>query len=203
MQFGKSNKSPLEAFAYQEQRQHTPLLYHYVYSTHTLVTADIKTTATQLNLVIINNAMRCIGHIQRSDLKQGTHIPLFLPRKSHLVNLLILHLHEKHQHCSVTQTMPYFRQYFWTPQLRPVIASILHACVTCRCVYPRTIPPALRHLLYQMFESNTISHSNVWEWTTLDHSTYVDASRARDTSPSSCALQHATFTLKFHLQNPP
>ena len=139
-QFGKSNKSPLKALAYQEQRQHTPSLYDYVYNTHTPVTADIKTTATQLNLVIINNVMRCIGCIQRSDLKQETHTPLFLPRKSHLIKLLILHLHEKHKHCSVTQTMTYFRQHFWTPQLRPVIASILRACVTCKCVRSRTIP---------------------------------------------------------------
>ena len=136
MQFGKNNKPPLEALAYQEQRQHTPLLYDYVYNTHTPATTDIKTTAAQLNLVIINNVMHCIGHIQRSDLKQETHTHLFLQRKSHLVKLLILHLHEKHRHCSVTQTMTCFRQYFWTPQLRPVITSIIRACVTCRCVRP-------------------------------------------------------------------
>ena len=145
MSWKGSTRDPLEVLIYQEQRQHTPSLYSYVTNINTPVTPDIKLTARQLNIVIRNGVMRCMGRVEKSDLDEYTHTPYFLPRESPLVKLLIKHLHNKHRHCSITQTMTYYRQRVWTPKLRPVVSLLLNSCVVCRCLRPRTLsrpPPA-------------------------------------------------------------
>lgn len=79
LSFCKSNRDPLEALIYQEQRQHTLSLYNFVANPNTTVTPDIKETAKQLNLVLINNTLRCKGRIEKGDLDVHTHTPYFLP----------------------------------------------------------------------------------------------------------------------------
>ena len=79
--FGHSQRDPLEALIYQEQRQHTPSLYAYVTNTNTKVTPDIKETARQLNLIFVNNTLCCKGRVEKSDLDEHTHTPYFLRGK--------------------------------------------------------------------------------------------------------------------------
>ena len=143
----KTSKSPLEILALQEQKLHTPSLYAYVNNPTTQATMDIKQTARQLNLVMINNIIKCHTRIAKSDLNEETHTPLFIPRTSKLVTLLVLHLHNKHRHCSVTQTITFYRQYAWTPKLRTVVSFLLFRCSTCQILRRRALsrppPPEL------------------------------------------------------------
>ena len=147
IKFAKLSKTPLEILALQEQKLHTPSLYCYVKNQNTRVTPDIKQTAEQLNLILVNNVLRCYTRLERSDLNQQTHMPIFIPCSSKLVKLFILHLHNKYNHCSVTQTLTYFRQFAWTPKLRPVISFLLNRCVVCQILRRRALarppPPPL------------------------------------------------------------
>ena len=66
--------------------------------------------------------------------------PLFLPNKSHLVDLLINHIHSSHHHVGLSQTLSLYRQCCWTPKIRSRIKSLLLRCVTCQRVRGRTLP---------------------------------------------------------------
>ena len=69
--------------------------------------------------------------------------PFFLPNRSRLVDLLINHIHEVHNHCGVSQTLLVYRQQIRTRKIRCHIKSLLFRCITCRRVKGRTIPSLL------------------------------------------------------------
>ena len=73
--------------------------------------------------------------------------PLFLPNKSHLVDLFINHIHSSHHHVGLSQTLSLYRQRCWTLKIRSRIKSLLLRCATCQRVrgrtLPRTLPPPL------------------------------------------------------------
>ena len=54
--------------------------------------------------------------------------------------LFINYLHQKYRHCSTTQTLVYYRQYCWTPKLRPLVSSVVRKCVVCRILRAKTLP---------------------------------------------------------------
>ena len=68
---------------------------------------------------------------------------LFLPNKSHLVDLFIQHIHSSHNHVGLSQTLSLYRQRCWTPKIRSRIKSLLLRCVTCQRVKGRTLPRPL------------------------------------------------------------
>ena len=83
--------------------------------------------------------LRCCGRIQDYN-------PIFIPRKSELVTLLVKHYHKKTLHGGVSLTMNSFRERFWTPRLRSIVKSIIHRCEKCKRyrVKPVASPPAAK-----------------------------------------------------------
>ena len=51
-----------------------------------------------------------------SDLLLDATTPFFLPNKSHLVVLLMNHIHTSHHHIGLSQTLSLYRQHCWTPK---------------------------------------------------------------------------------------
>ena len=94
-----------------------------------------------------NDAIRAKGKIINSDLPLDATTPFFLPNKSHIVDLLINHIHTSHNHISLSQTLSLYKQRCWTPKIRSRIKSLLLRCVVCQRVKNRTIlrplPPPL------------------------------------------------------------
>ena len=58
--------------------------------------------------------------------------PIILPRNHQLVNLLLLHLHEKRGHCGYKSLMYESRKRFWIIGLRSAAKFLTGKCVTCR-----------------------------------------------------------------------
>ena len=93
-----------------------------------------------------NDVIRAKGRIIHSELPLDATTPLFLPNKSHLVDLLINHIHTSHHHVGLSQTLSLYRQRCWTPKIRSRTKSLLLRCVICQRVrktLPRPLPPPL------------------------------------------------------------
>ena len=148
LEFCQSPANPFEKLVRQEKLLHCTSIHAHLTNPRTKVNVEVKTTIKQLNLHLVNDVIRAKGRIINSELPLEATTPLFLPNKSHLVDLLINHIHSSHHHVGLSQTLSLYRQRCWTPKIRSRIKSLLLRCVTCQRVKGRTLPrPLLPPLL--------------------------------------------------------
>ena len=147
LEFCQSPANPFEKLVRQEQLLHCTSIHAHLTNPRTKVNVEVKTTIKQLNLHLINDVIRTKGRIINSELPLDATTSLFLPNKSHLVDLLITHIHTSHHHVGLSQTLSLYRQHCWTPKIHSRIKSLLLRCVTCQRVkgktLPRPLPPPL------------------------------------------------------------
>ena len=145
LSFAKSLADPLLKLVMQEQQLHCNSIYSHLTNPKINVNIDIKNTIKDLNLHLIDNVIRAKGRLINSELSSEAQTPLFLPNCSRLVDLIVRHIHQKHNHCGLSQTLSVFRQSFWSPKIRSRLKSIILRFVTCRRQQARTIakPPPL------------------------------------------------------------
>ena len=110
LEFCQSPANPFEKLVRQEQLLHGTSIHAHLTNSRTKVDVEVKTTIKQLNLYLINDVIRAKGRIINSELPLDTTTPLFLPNKSHLVDLLINHIHSSHHHVGLSQTLSLYRQ---------------------------------------------------------------------------------------------
>ena len=143
----QSPSNPFEKLVRQEQLLHCTSIHAHLINPRVNVNVEVKTTIKQLNLYLDNNVIRAKGRIIHSDLPLDATTPFFLPNKSHLVDLLINHIHTSHHHIGLSQTLSLYRQRCWTPKIRSRIKSLLLRCVICQRIrkkmIPRPLPPPL------------------------------------------------------------
>jgi hypothetical protein len=58
--------------------------------------------------------------------------PIFLPRKSAVTRLLIVHTHRRLMHAGVQQTLAEIRQQLWIPKGRTTVKKAIRKCFGCR-----------------------------------------------------------------------
>ena len=143
LEFCQSPANPFEKLVRQEQLLHCTSIHAHLTNSRTKVNVEVKTTIKQLNLHLINDVIRAKGRIINSELPLDATTPLFLPNKSHLVDLLINHIHSSHHHVGLSQTLSLYRQRCWTPKIRSRIKSLLPRCVTYQRIKGRTLPRPL------------------------------------------------------------
>ena len=143
LEFCQSPSNPFEKLVRQEQLLHCASIHAHLINPRVNVNVEVKTTIKQLNLYLDSNVIRTKGRIIHSDLPLDATAPFFLPNKSHLVDLLINHIHASHHHIGLSQTLSLYRQRCWTPKIRSRIKSLLLRCVICQRVRKRTIPRPL------------------------------------------------------------
>ena len=143
LKFCQSPSNPFEKLVRQEQLPHCISTHAHLTNHRVNVNVEVKTTIKQLNLYLDNNVIRAKGRIINSDLPLDATTPFFLPNKSHLVDLLINHIHTSHHHIGLSQTLSFYRQRCWTPKIRSCIKGLLLRCVICQRVKNRTIPRPL------------------------------------------------------------
>ena len=132
LEFCQSPSNPFEKLVRQQQLLHCTSIHAHLTNPRVNVNVEVKTTIKQLNLYLDNNVIRAKGRIINSDLPLDATTPFFLPNKSHLVDLLINHIHTSHHHIGLSQTLPLYRQRCWTPKIRLCIKSLLLRCVICQ-----------------------------------------------------------------------
>ena len=140
LEFCPSPANPFEKLVRQEQLLHCTSIHAHLTNSRTKVNVEVKTTIKQLNLHLINDVIRAKGRIINSELPLDTTTPLFLPNKSHLVDLLINHIYSSHHHVGLSQALSLYRQRCWTPKICSRIKSLLLRCVTCQRTKGRTLP---------------------------------------------------------------
>ena len=147
LEFCQSPSNPFEKLVRQEQLLHCTSIHAHLINPRVNVNAEVKTTIKQLNLYLENNVIQAKGRIIHSDLPLDAATPFFLPNQSHLVDLLINHIHTSHHHIGLSQTLSLYRLRCWTPKIRSRIKSLLLRCVICQRTKKRTIlrslPPPL------------------------------------------------------------
>ena len=143
LEFCQSPANPFEKLVRQEQLLHCTSIHAHLTNSRINVNVEVKTTIKQLNLYLENDTIRAKGRIIHSELPLDATTPLFLPNKSHLVDLLISHIHTSHHHVGLSQTLSLYRQRCWTPKIRSRIKSLLLRCIICQRVKKRTLPRPL------------------------------------------------------------
>ena len=147
LSFTKSSTDPLLKLVMQEQCLHCNLIYTHLSNLRINVSIDIKNTIRNLDLHLIDNVIRAKCRLIHLELPLDAQTPLFLPKRSRLVDLIVRHIHQKHNHCGLSHTLSVFRQTFLSPKIRSRLKSIILRCVTCRRQRARTIakpaPPPL------------------------------------------------------------
>ena len=147
IEFCKSPANPFEKLIRQEQLLHCNSIHAFLNNPRVRVNVEVKTTVRQLSLYLENDTIRSKGRINNSELPLDAITPYFLPNKSYLVDLLIIHIHTSHNHIGLSQTLSLYRRRRWTPKIRSRIKYLLLRCVTCRRVKGRTLsqplPPPL------------------------------------------------------------
>ena len=147
LSFIKSSADPLLKLVIQEQRLHCNYIYSHLTNPRINVTIDAKNTIRDLDLHLIDGVIKAKGRLINSELSLEAQTPLFLPNRSRLVDLVVRHIHQTHNHCGLSQTLSVFCQYFWTPKICVRLKSLILGCVTCRRQRAKTIakppPPPL------------------------------------------------------------
>ena len=143
LEFCQSPANPFEKLVRQEQLLHCTSIHAHLTNNRVNVNVEVKTTIKQLNLCLENDTIRAKGRIINSELPLDATTPLFLPNKSHLVDLLINHIHSSHHHVGLSQTLSLYKQRCWTPKICSCIKSLLLRCVTCQKIKGRTLPRPL------------------------------------------------------------
>ena len=142
LEFRQSPFNPFEKLVRQEQLLHCTSIHAHLTNHRLNVNAEVRNTIKQLSLYLDNNVIQAKGRIINSDLPLDATTPFFLPNKSHLVDLLINHIHTSHHHIGLSQTLSLYRQHCWTSKIRSRIKNLLR-CVICQRVKNRTIPRPL------------------------------------------------------------
>ena len=96
LEFCQSPANPFEKLVQQEQLLHCTSIHAHLTNNRVNVNVEVKTTIKQLNLYLENDTIRSKGRIINSELPLDATTPLFLPNKSHLVDLLINHIAYTH-----------------------------------------------------------------------------------------------------------
>ena len=118
LQFLKADLNPFETLVCQEEKLHCKSIFSYLLNPNIRVNVDVKNTIKELNLILINsNTIRAKGRLEHAELPLDAKTPLFLPNRSRLVDLIITHIYESHNHCGLSQTLSLYRQQLWTPKL--------------------------------------------------------------------------------------
>lgn len=88
---------------------------------------------TRLDPFVHEELLRVGGRLSRAnDLSEETKHPVILPRKSHVTNLIIQHLHERLAHAGRGHTLAKLREKYWIPGANAAVRHVIANCVTCR-----------------------------------------------------------------------
>lgn len=71
---------------------------------------------------------RCMGRLGESNLQQDVRHPVFLPRRSHCTELIILDIHRALFHGGTPTTLTKLRQRFWVSHGRKTVKTAINRC---------------------------------------------------------------------------
>ncbi|KAL9951191.1 hypothetical protein ACROYT_G043811 [Oculina patagonica] len=92
-----------------------------------------KVTPLSVSEMLMENGLiRVGGRLHDAPIKSDVKHPVILPRKHHVVNLIINYYHRASGHSGVEYTLSLIRQQFWIIGARSSVRNILNTCFDCR-----------------------------------------------------------------------
>jgi len=76
--------------------------------------------------------IRCRARMENAPLDWDITHPIYLPRESQLVRVLILYIHMLVGHSGTEVTLGNFRTKYWITKSRSLVDSVIHRCSVCR-----------------------------------------------------------------------
>lgn len=108
------------------------------------------------------NIVRIGGRLSNSDLPFEVKHPILLPKRDHIINLIIKHYHVKNCHAGPGLLMSILRQFFWILDARTVVRSICRKCNACFRVNPVHLTPKMADLpSFRVQEAKAFVHTGV------------------------------------------
>ena len=95
----------------------------------------------QLRLFVDDRGILRVGtRLKNAPISETTKEPALIPKNCHFTALVIWRVHLRLNHASVGQTLAELRQFYWIPQARQIIRSVLRSCVKCRLISASPYP---------------------------------------------------------------
>lgn len=108
------------------------------------------------------DTIRIGGRISKSDLPFEVKHPVLLPKRDHVVDLIINHFHVKNCHTGPGLLMSIVRQKFWILDARTVIRAQVRKCNSCFRVHPSHPAPRMADLpSFRITEAKAFVHTGV------------------------------------------
>ena len=86
----------------------------------------------KLDPVLENGLIRVGGRLHQAPIASDAKHPVILPRKHHIVKLIITYYHRASGHSGVEYTLSLIREKFWIVGARSSVRDIVNACFNCR-----------------------------------------------------------------------
>ncbi|KAL4702854.1 hypothetical protein ACJJTC_007108 [Scirpophaga incertulas] len=93
-----------------------------------------------------NDVIRVGGRLSNSVLDYTQKHPIVLPRRDHIVNLIVDYYHRTHLHAGPELLMSLLRQRYWIMSARRIIRQRIHKCNICFRSNPRPTLPLMADL---------------------------------------------------------
>ena len=82
--------------------------------------------------MLTQGLIRVGGRLQRAPIDTDAKHPVILPKKHHVVKLIIKYCHHISGHSGLEYTLSLIRQRFWIINARSTVRGILNECFSCR-----------------------------------------------------------------------
>ena len=86
----------------------------------------------KLDPILVNGTMRVGGRLHRAPIEDDAKHPIILPKKHHVVKIIINFYHEISGHSGAEYTLSLIRQRFWIIGARQSVRNTVNKCFDCR-----------------------------------------------------------------------
>ena len=86
----------------------------------------------KLDPILVNDLLRVGGRLQRAPIDDEAKHPIILPKKHHVVQLLVRHFHHSSGHSGIEDTLSLIRRRYWIVKGRSSVRSIVSRCFDCK-----------------------------------------------------------------------
>ncbi|XP_052741850.1 uncharacterized protein LOC128198806 [Bicyclus anynana] len=130
----------------------------------------------KLNPFIRDNILHVGGRLTYSSLDYCHKHPILLPRKGHIIDLLIDYYHRENLHAGPQILLSITRQKYWILSARRAIKQRIHKCIKCYRLNPKQIFPFMANL-----PPCRIEQANAYTYTGVDFTgpLYITLCRGR------------------------
>ncbi|KAK3747784.1 hypothetical protein QZH41_013322, partial [Actinostola sp. cb2023] len=97
----------------------------------------------KLNPLKIDGLLRVGGRLRNAPIEEEAMHPILLPKKHHVVNLIVRYYHELSGHSGVEHVLALTRERFWPINARATVKKVVNTCFSCR---KRNAPPGIQKM---------------------------------------------------------